>query len=114
MGAGDRKLEKLIPSTAGYIPVDCTNALPGTFVVDFNIEFRLAQENFNVFLPRAFSRTSQTLKTSKTDQLSEPAPSDDAVTGSPIVGIAQRRAIARRSYRTFRTCRPDVASNNHV
>lgn len=54
LGAGDRKLEKLIPSTAGYIPVDCTDALPETFVVDFNVEFRLPQESYNVIVAAGF------------------------------------------------------------
>jgi len=54
LGAGDRKLECLIPSTANYIPVDCTDALPGTFVVDFNIEFRLPEEKFDVVVSAGF------------------------------------------------------------
>lgn len=54
LGAGDRKLRKYIPASCGYIPVDCTDALPGTFVVDFNSEFRLPDEPFGVIVSAGF------------------------------------------------------------
>ena len=50
LGAGDRKLKKYIPKSCGYIPVDCTDELPGTFVVDFNREFRLPDTKFDVVI----------------------------------------------------------------
>lgn len=54
LGAGDRKLKKYLPRSAGYIPLDCTAALPGTFVVDFNTEFRLPEQKFDVVVAAGF------------------------------------------------------------
>jgi hypothetical protein len=48
LGAGDRKLQRFIPPGCGYIPADCVDDLHGTFVVDFNKEFRLPDEEFSV------------------------------------------------------------------
>ncbi|MCV3209931.1 class I SAM-dependent methyltransferase [Mesorhizobium sp. YC-39] len=48
IGAGDQKLKKFISPACTYIPVDCVDDLPGTFVVDFNKEFRLPNVPFNV------------------------------------------------------------------
>lgn len=54
LGAGDRKLKKFIPQSCVYIPVDCTDELPGTFVVDFNKEFRLPDRPFTVIVSAGF------------------------------------------------------------
>jgi hypothetical protein len=54
LGAGDQKLRRHLPAASGYIPVDCTDALPGTFVVDFNQEFRLPVKVFNVIIAAGF------------------------------------------------------------
>jgi hypothetical protein len=48
IGAGDQKLKRFIPPSCIYIPVDCVDDLPGTFVVDFNKEFRLPDVPFTV------------------------------------------------------------------
>jgi hypothetical protein len=54
LGAGDRKLKKYIPESCNYIPVDCTGALPGTYIVDFNKEFHLPKQDFNVIVSAGF------------------------------------------------------------
>lgn len=54
LGAGDRKLRKFIPKSCGYIPVDCTDRLPGTFVVDFNEEFKLPDPPLTVIVSAGF------------------------------------------------------------
>jgi hypothetical protein len=54
LGAGDRKLKKYIPASCNYIPLDCTGALPGTYVVDFNKEFHLPKQDFNVIVSAGF------------------------------------------------------------
>jgi hypothetical protein len=48
IGAGDHKLKKFISPACTYVPVDCVDDVPGTFVVDFNKEFRLPDVPFNV------------------------------------------------------------------
>lgn len=54
LGAGDQKLKKYIPSSCGYVPVDCVDSLPGTYVVDFNKEFRLPTAPFNLIVSAGF------------------------------------------------------------
>ena len=54
LGAGDRKLSKYLHKTCVYIPVDCTDKLPGTFVVDYNVDFRLPTQNFTVIVSAGF------------------------------------------------------------
>jgi hypothetical protein len=54
LGAGDRKLKKYIPESCGYIPVDCTDQLPGTFVVDFNERFKLPSQSFTIIVAAGF------------------------------------------------------------
>lgn len=48
IGAGDQKLKRFIPPSCTYIPVDCVDSLPGTFLVDFNKEFRLPDTPFTL------------------------------------------------------------------
>ncbi len=48
IGAGDQKLKRHVPASCTYIPVDCVDDLPGTFIVDFNTEFRLPEVPFTV------------------------------------------------------------------
>lgn len=54
IGAGNQKLARFIPPSCRYIPVDCVADLPGTFVVDFNKEFRLPNADFNVVVCAGF------------------------------------------------------------
>lgn len=54
LGAGDRKLKKYLAPETGYIPVDCTAELPGTFVVDFNETFALPDEPFSIIVSAGF------------------------------------------------------------
>lgn len=54
VGAGNQKLARFIPPSCKYIPVDCVADLPGTFVVDFNKEFRLPNSDFNVIVCAGF------------------------------------------------------------
>ena len=54
LGAGDQKLKGHIPQSCGYLPVDCHDAQPDTFVVDLNEEFRLPSEHFNVIVSAGF------------------------------------------------------------
>lgn len=48
LGTGDQKLAKYLPPSSTYAAVDCVDTLPGTFVVDFNTEFRLPEVASNV------------------------------------------------------------------
>ncbi len=48
IGAGDQKLRKYLPDGCMYHPIDCVDDLPGTFLVDFNKEFRIPEINFTV------------------------------------------------------------------
>jgi O-methyltransferase len=54
LGAGDQKLRKYLPARSRYIAVDCVDERPGTFVVDFNAEFRLPDCDFNVIVSAGF------------------------------------------------------------
>jgi hypothetical protein len=54
IGAGNQKLARFIPSSCKYTPADCVADLPGTFVVDFNKEFRLPNSDFNVIVCAGF------------------------------------------------------------
>jgi hypothetical protein len=63
LGAGDRKLRKYIPASCGYIPVDCTDKIPGTFIVDFNKAFRLPSEPFTVIVSAGFLEYIEDLNT---------------------------------------------------
>ena len=54
LGAGQQTLRRHIPRSCGYIAVDCVDMLPGTFVVDFNAEFRLPEQPFNVIVSSGF------------------------------------------------------------
>lgn len=53
-GAGNRKLERLLPPSCRYVPIDAVDTLPGTFTVDFNKEFRLPQEPMTVAVCAGF------------------------------------------------------------
>lgn len=53
-GAGNRKLSRFIASTCEYIPVDCVDDLPGTYVVDYNIETRFPDQEFDVAVCAGF------------------------------------------------------------
>src|SRR5262245_24890999 len=39
LGAGEQKLRQYLPPSCVYVPVDCVDVHPGTYVVDFNREF---------------------------------------------------------------------------
>jgi hypothetical protein len=54
LGAGDQKLRKYLPAACRYLPVDCVDERSGTFVVDFNEEFRLPEGDFNVIVSAGF------------------------------------------------------------
>lgn len=54
LGAGQQTLRRHIPRSSGYIAVDCVNILPGTFVVNFNAEFRLPEQPFTVIVSSGF------------------------------------------------------------
>lgn len=54
LGAGGQNLKKFIPQSCGYIPVDCVDVREGTFVVDFNKEFRLPDADFSVVVCAGF------------------------------------------------------------
>nr|WP_321524042.1 methyltransferase domain-containing protein [uncultured Cohaesibacter sp.] len=54
LGAGNQKLRKYIPSNCDYVPVDCTDKLDNTFVVDFNNEFKLPDGKFDVIVSLGF------------------------------------------------------------
>jgi O-methyltransferase len=54
LGAGDQKLRKYLPASCEYLPVDCVNERPNTFVVDFNTAFRLPDRDFNVVVAAGF------------------------------------------------------------
>lgn len=54
IGAGDQKLRRFVPPGCGYVPVDCVDDLPGTFLVDFNKEFRLPEAPFDVIVCAGF------------------------------------------------------------
>ncbi|WP_425359356.1 hypothetical protein [Cohaesibacter haloalkalitolerans] len=54
LGAGNQKLRKYIPDNCDYVPVDCTDKLANTFVVDFNDEFRLPEGKFDVIVSLGF------------------------------------------------------------
>lgn len=49
LGAGAQPLKAFLPEGARYIPVDCVDTIPGTYVADFNrTDFTLPAQNFNV------------------------------------------------------------------
>ncbi len=49
LGAGSQPLKNHLPEGAKYIPVDCVDTLPGTYVADFNSpDFTLPAEHFSV------------------------------------------------------------------
>lgn len=48
LGAGAQPLRRFLPSSVGYIPVDCVKVYPDTHVADFNADFTLPDEPFNV------------------------------------------------------------------
>lgn len=54
LGAGKQKLKSYLPATCSYVPVDCVAVHPGTFVVDFNEEFRLPKEPVDVIVSSGF------------------------------------------------------------
>jgi hypothetical protein len=54
LGAGDQKLRKYLPAACRYLPVDCVGERANTFVVDFNKEFRLPEDDFNVIVSAGF------------------------------------------------------------
>jgi hypothetical protein len=49
LGAGAQPLRSFLPEGAQYIPVDCVDTLPGTYLADFNApDFTLPPLDFNV------------------------------------------------------------------
>ena len=50
LGAGDQTLRKMLSARCSYLPVDCVNVHPGTFVVDFNRECRVPHADVYVAL----------------------------------------------------------------
>ena len=48
LGAGAQTLRRFLPASVGYIPVDCVDEQPGTWLADFNGEFTLPNRPFNV------------------------------------------------------------------
>jgi hypothetical protein len=49
LGAGAQPLRSFLPEGSKYIPVDCVDALPGTYLADFNTpDFTLPDQDFNV------------------------------------------------------------------
>jgi hypothetical protein len=54
LGAGDQKLRTLLPDGCRYLPVDCVDALPDTFVVDFNAGFALPPGPFDLIVSAGF------------------------------------------------------------
>jgi hypothetical protein len=49
LGAGSQSFKQVLPAGVGYIPVDCYDAIPGTYVADFNQPaFTLPDAPFNV------------------------------------------------------------------
>ena len=49
LGAGAQPLRSFLPEGSKYIPVDCVDTLPGTYLADFNSpEFTLPDQDFNV------------------------------------------------------------------
>ena len=49
LGAGAQPLRAFLPDGSKYIPVDCVDTLPGTYLADFNTpDFTLPAEDFNV------------------------------------------------------------------
>jgi hypothetical protein len=54
LGAGEQKLRKYLPSTCGYVPVDCVGIHPGTYIVDFNREFHLPPTQVDVVVAAGF------------------------------------------------------------
>jgi hypothetical protein len=48
LGAGAQTLRRFLPPSVGYVPVDCVDAYPDTWVADFNGEYELPNEEFNV------------------------------------------------------------------
>lgn len=48
LGAGAQTLRKFLPSSVGYIPVDHVKAHPDTWVADFDGDYELPDEPFNV------------------------------------------------------------------
>jgi len=61
LGAGDQKLRTLLPAGCRYIPVDCVDELPDTFVVDFNAAFVLPAGPFDVIVAAGFLEYIQDL-----------------------------------------------------
>lgn len=48
LGAGAQTLRRYLPSSVGYIPVDCVMEHPDTWLADFNADFALPDRPFNV------------------------------------------------------------------
>ena len=48
LGAGAQTLKRFLPASVGYIPVDCVDEQPGTWLADLNGEFTLPNQPFNV------------------------------------------------------------------
>jgi hypothetical protein len=48
LGAGAQTLRRFLPASVEYIPVDCVDEYPGTWIADFNGEFTLPDRPFNV------------------------------------------------------------------
>ncbi len=53
-GAGNRKLARFLPPSCRYVPIDVIDTIPGTFIVDFNKEFRLPDEPMTVAVCAGF------------------------------------------------------------
>lgn len=50
LGAGAQAIRSLLPPSVGYIPVDCVKERADTIVIDFNKDFSLPNQPFNVIL----------------------------------------------------------------
>ncbi|MBT3070667.1 class I SAM-dependent methyltransferase [Rhodomicrobium sp. Az07] len=49
LGAGSQSFKQVLPAGVGYVPVDCVDAIPGTYVADFNQSaFALPDAPYNV------------------------------------------------------------------
>jgi hypothetical protein len=108
LGAGAQTLRLFLPASVGYIPVDCVNEHPGTWLADFNGDFALPDTPFNVITcigllahladPAAFLErlaTSQTGKffiftTSRSDEVSSYS---RFVSGLSTVAVVRGRYI---------------------
>ncbi|MEQ9564784.1 MAG: hypothetical protein RLN85_03035, partial [Pseudomonadales bacterium] len=50
LGAGNQKLNRYLPATCGYYPVDCVAQFPETHIADFNKDFTLPDVSNPIFV----------------------------------------------------------------